>query len=273
VDTVNASFFALDGGAMFGAVPRALWQRQAAPDDENRIRLATRCLLLQHDSGAKVLVDTGMGSRWPTRGQKQFALESLNGLTAGLEACGVATQEITDVIATHLHFDHAGGLVGVDDEGKLQPTFPRARVHIQREHLAWAQQPSLRDRTSFRPADFMPLIEAGLLVEQRGEGEILPGLSVLLSHGHSPAMQMPLLSLDDGRRLCFTSDLIPTLAHVALPWLMSYDNQPLLAVEEKQALLERAAAEEWLLVPDHDPAVELYRVRRQGKAFVPVGLE
>ena len=119
----------------------------------------------------------------------------------------------------------------------------------------------------------MPLVDAGLVVEQQGEGEILPGLSVLLSHGHSPAMQRPLLSLDDGRRLCFPSDLIPTLAHVALPWMMSYDNQPLLAVEEKKAVLERAAEEEWLLVPDHDPSVEIYRVRPQGRAFAPVGLE
>jgi len=264
VGALEVGFFGLDGGAMFGVVPRVQWSRRFPPDESGRIRLLSRCLVLQHDEGRVVIVDSGMGARWTQRARETFAVDeqASGGLVDRLAERGIAREAVTDVIATHLHFDHAGGLVEGGGSA-LRPVFPGARVHVQAEHLEWAKNPSLRDRASFRAADFAPLEEAGLLEVHEGACELQKGLTIRISHGHTPAMQMPLLDPNDGGpQVFFPSDLIPTTAHVPLPWVMAYDNRPLLTVEEKGALLGEASESGWSIVSDHDPEVEAFTVRR-----------
>ncbi len=278
VAPITSSTFALDGGAMFGIVPRPQWSRAFPPDDEGRVRLVARCLLLRHDDGPVVLIDVGMGGRWLGRARATYALETPDGpegMLGVLAKFGVAPSDITDIVATHLHFDHVGGLVATGADRKLEATFPRAKVHVQAEHLAWARSPSIRDRASFRAADFQPIVEAGLLVEHEGAGEILPDLEVRLSWGHTPAMQMPLIrpARGEGSPLFFPSDLIPTSAHIQLPWVMAYDNRPILTVEEKAALFDEAVAEGWVLVFDHDSKVIASRLQRKGARIEAQQLE
>jgi glyoxylase-like metal-dependent hydrolase (beta-lactamase superfamily II) len=268
ITCLEAGFFALDGGAMFGIVPRALWSQKFPPDDDGRIRLAARCLVLRHEAGPIVVVDAGMGQRWRGRAASTFAVEDRHidaegGLVAGLAGLGISREMVTDVVATHLHFDHIGGLVS----HALEPTFPTAKVHVQAEHLAWAKAPSRRDRGSFRPADFRPIEEAGLLEVHEGPGEILPDLEIRVSHGHTPAMHLPLVrsGTEDEPSVFFPSDLIPTTAHVRLPWVMAYDNQPVVTVTEKEEILTEAAAENWVLVSDHDPEVAAFKVEQKGE--------
>jgi glyoxylase-like metal-dependent hydrolase (beta-lactamase superfamily II) len=272
VETIEAEPFVLDGGAMFGIVPRPRWSEVHPPDGAGRIPLAARCLLLRHDGGAVVLVDSGMGTRWLGRARETFQVEDRGGIAAALAARGIPRESVTDVVVTHLHFDHAGGLVETAPDRKPRPTFPAARVHVQARHLAWARSPSPRDRGSFRNADFVPIEEQGLLVVHDGPGEVVPDLPVRLSHGHTPAMQMPLVVSGD-LGVVFPSDLIPTLAHVQLPWVMAYDNQPVVTVGEKEALLVEACDRSWIVVSDHDPRVPAYRVVRDGARFVPVPCE
>lgn len=264
VEILVDRFFALDGGAMFGIVPRTLWSRQHAPDAEGRVRLAARCLLARDGEGRVVLVDAGMGERWAGRARQSYGFDDSPGLLALLEERGLSRDDVTDVVVTHLHFDHAGGLVRGGAGRGLEPAFPRARVHVQAEHLAWAERPSPRDSASFRAADFAPLREAGLLELHEGPGEVLPGLEVRISHGHTRAMQVPVFRGEEST-VVFPSDLVPTASHVLLPWAMAYDNEPLATAAEKAALLEEAGDGGWIVVPDHDPTLEAFRVER-GKA-------
>lgn len=268
IETLDTGAFALDGGGMFGVVPRPLWSRTYSPDDEGRIRLVARCLLARHDEGRIALIDAGIGQRWMRRAREIYAVEEGRGLIRALAERGVAPEQVTDVIATHLHFDHAGGLVEAGPDRKLRPAFPRAKVHVQAEQLAWARDPSPKDRASFRAADYEPIEAAGLLEVHEGPGELLPGIEVRLSHGHTPAMMVPVIA-DDEAGLVFASDLIPTLAHVRLPWIMAYDNEPIRLVREKAALLEEAHERGWTVVLDHEPttpAFVLYREKNELKA-------
>ncbi len=269
VEAISAGSFALDGGAMFGIVPRAHWSKEFPPDEAGRIALTARCLLLRHEAGHVVLVDVGMGTRWVQRARESYAIDEERGLASALEARGLHESSITDVVATHLHFDHVGGLVRRGPDRKPRPTFPDARVHVQAEHLAWAIKPSPRDRASFRAADFRPIEEAEKLVVHEGPSEILPGLSVRLSHGHTPAMQVVVVESGD-HGVLFPSDLIPTIAHVRPAWVMAYDNQPLVTVEEKEALLAEAFEKGWMVVLNHDPKVAAFTMVRDKGRLTPV---
>ena len=266
LEALNDRFFALDGGAMFGVVPRGQWAKVHPPDEAGRIKLAARCLLARHDDGRILLVEAGMGVRWMGRARAAYAVDEGGGLVEALARRGIGREDVTDIVVTHLHFDHAGGLVSGGAGKGLSPTYPRARVHVQAEHLAWAESPSPRDRASFRAADYRPLREAGLLELHEGPGEVVGDLEARVSHGHTPAMQIPVFRGDEGA-VVYPSDLIPTAAHAPLPWVMAYDNQPLVTVEEKRALLEEASAERWVLVPDHDPEIEAFTVHQEGGRF------
>ncbi len=275
VDGLLDRCFLLDGGSMCGVVPRAVWSNTFEPDAEGRIVLAARCLLARHEGGAAtVLIDGGIGNRWAGKARQLFGVEQGPGLINALADISVQREQITDVVMTHLHFDHAGGLVEKSEHGDFKPTFPHARVHIQKEHLAWAMNPSPRDRASFRAADFHPLDQSGLLVCHEGEGEILPDLSVRVSYGHSAAMQLPLLT-DGNKTIAFVGDLVPTSAHIKLTWGMAYDNQPLVIIEEKKKLLAQACEQGWILTAPHDPRLSAFALR-PGKAgnyvAVPVDL-
>lgn len=265
IETLLDGTFALDGGAMFGVVPRQLWQRVCPPDETNRIPLASRLLLLR-GHGHVVLVDTGLGERWDGKLRDIYRIERPSGLLAGLQQRGIDPADVTDVVLTHLHFDHAGGTTRRVD-GRLQLTFPGARHWLQRRHWQWAHAPTAKDTASFRVEDFGLLRSDAELRLLDGEREILPAVRVVPLDGHTTAMQAVLIEGDDGG-LLYVADLVPTVAHLRLPWIMAYDNQPLVTLAEKQRLLQKAARSSWLIVFEHDADVVAARLEMMNDAAV-----
>ncbi len=251
----------LDGGAMFGVVPKALWARRAPPDDRNRIPLALRCLLVEHDDGL-VLIDTGIGNKESGKFIDIYGVENAgqNGRTKledALRELGHGPEDIRWVINTHLHFDHAGG-----DLSREGLAFPRARYVVQKRELDFARHTNERTAGSYLPHNFegvpFELID--------GETEILLGIRGLPTPGHVPYHQSILLE-SGGEKACFVADLVPTSAHLPLPWIMGYDLEPLVTLETRRRLYQRAEAEEWLLVFEHDPQVVSGRLAREHKGF------
>jgi len=259
--------FALDGGAMFGVVPRPLWERTNPADPKNRIDMRLRSLLLR-SADRTVLIDAGMGAKWSGKQRDIYRLDLSRSSTSGsLGALGVSFEDVTDVILTHLHFDHAGGSTVRLEDGTLAPAFPRATYWIQAEHLEWAKAPSERDGASFAPDDFLPLLDAGRLRTVEGEAEILPGVRVLVFHGHTPAMQLPLIR-DEENTVFYCADLIPMHSHLRLPYIMGYDLRPLVTLREKKQILARASKEGWLLFLEHEPWRWLFTVKQEGGRFL-----
>jgi glyoxylase-like metal-dependent hydrolase (beta-lactamase superfamily II) len=265
VEALHDGTFSLDGGAMFGVVPRALWEKQLAPDSRNRVRLALRCLLLRTQDRI-ALIDTGLGDKWDEKQRETFAIERTSTLLTGLAARGIAPEDVTDVVLTHLHFDHAGGVARRDASGALSLSFPRATHHLQRRNWEWAQAPTERDRGSYRPENFELLRGSARLRLLEGACEILPGVHALPTQGHTPGLQCLLLE-GGGRTLLYPADLLPTSAHLRAAWGMSYDLQPLEVMREKRALLQRAAAEGSIVVFEHDPRLQACTVRPDKDGF------
>ena len=260
----------LDGGAMFGVVPRPLWERRIPPDERNRIALGMRCLLVEHERGL-VLIDTGAGNKENARFHDIYGVENAGPggrtlLEAGLARLGHAPEDVALVIDTHLHFDHAGGNTWIDAEGVVRPTFPNARYVLQRGEYQWATHTNERTAASYFPHNFVPVHDAGLFDFVEGECEIWPGIRVLPTPGHVPHHQSVLLTSSDERAF-YAADLIPTAAHVPLPWIMGYDVEPLRTLETKRWVMTRALEEEWLIVFEHDAVVPWGRVRHDGRAF------
>ncbi len=254
---------------MFGIVPKPLWERRITPDARNRIPMVMRCLLVEHDDGL-VLVDTGAGDKDDAKFRDIYGIE--NGGQAGrtqledaLRAAGHAPADVRWVINTHLHFDHAGGDTYRDESGAVRPSFTNARYVVQGGELEFASHPNERTAGSYLAANFSG-IPFQLL---DGEVELLPGLRCLPTPGHTPYHQSVLLE-SDGERACFVADLVPTAAHLALPWIMGYDLEPLVTLETKRRLYQRAEAEGWRLCFEHDAVVASGRLGREGKGFTLV---
>jgi glyoxylase-like metal-dependent hydrolase (beta-lactamase superfamily II) len=251
----------LDGGAMFGVVPKALWARRAPPDDRNRIPLALRCLLIEHADGL-VLIDTGIGNKENSKFNDIYGVDNAgqNGRTKledALTELGHRPDDIRWVINTHLHFDHAGGNLSRDGL-----SFPRARYVVQRRELEFARHTNERTAGSYLAHNF-----AGIPFQFiDGETEILPGIRGLPTPGHVPYHQSILIE-SGGEQACFVADLVPTAAHLPLPWIMGYDLEPLVTLETRRRIYQRAEAEQWLLVFEHDPQVVSGRLARQDKSF------
>ena len=263
---VETGRFALDGGAMFGVVPKTLWEKSNPPDERNRIALAARALLLT-GGGRTILVDVGNGSKFNEKLKAMYRIdESGSNLLGSLRHLGIGPGDVTDVILTHLHFDHAGGST-VRDGTKVRPTFPRARYYVQHAHWEAATHPTERDRASFFEEDFLPLHERGLLEFTTGEDEILPNIRFRIQNGHTTALQCPIVS-DGATTLFYCADLIPVTAHLQLPWIMAYDLRPLTTLEEKRHLLKEAAEQHWILFFEHDPLMAAARVRQGDKGMV-----
>ncbi len=262
---IETGRFALDGGAMFGVVPRPLWEKTNPPDDRNRIAMAARALLVIGD-GRRILVDTGNGDKFDPKFGSIYKMESGRGIiAASLAHHQLTPADITDVILTHLHFDHAGGATCREGE-HVVPAFPNATYYVQQHHWDAALHPSERDRASFVPADYMPLYDAGVLRFIDGEREILPGIRACTVNGHTTALQCPLIS--DGRtNLLYCADLVPLASHLHLPWIMAYDLRPLVTLEEKRKTLETAVMEQWILFFEHDPVLKAGYVQRAGKGY------
>ncbi|NOT07725.1 MAG: MBL fold metallo-hydrolase [Gemmatimonadales bacterium] len=252
----------LDGGAMFGVVPKPLWSKRITPDERNRIPLAMRCLLIEHPAGP-VLVDTAIGDKEDTKfidiyGIEGTAPDGRTRLEASLAEVGVAPEEIRWVINTHLHFDHAGGNTRRGGEGAV-PTFPNATYLVQGGDLEFARHPNERTRASYLPHNFEPIAVAGRWKLLAGDGEVLPGISVRVTPGHVPWHQGVLIR-SGAEALFFVGDLIPTRHHLPLPWIMGYDLEPLRTLESKRALLKQALLEQWWLFFEHDADVAMGRL-------------
>ena len=265
VHTLNTGFFALDGGAMFGVVPKKLWSREHPADEENRIRMALRTLLLKSEDRV-VLVDTGIGNKFPEKYQKIYGIDQgTNPLFDALAKHDVTPDQVTDVILTHLHFDHAGGATYYKD-GELVPSFPQARHWVQSRNLEWAYHPTEKDRASYIQDNFEPLKAAGLFEVRSSAGELMPGISAWVSDGHTIGQQ--LVKISDGETtVVFCADIIPMASHLKLPYIMGYDLQPLVTLEEKRRVLTQAAAEDWILVFEHDPNIVACRIEAGEKNF------
>ncbi len=265
VRTLEAGTLRLDGGAMFGSVPKPLWSRTNPPDDRNRILLAMRCLLLE-GHGRRVLVDDGIGEKSSPKLADIYAIDhSGSALERSLAEAGLAPEEVTDVVLTHLHFDHAGGSTRREG-GRLVPAFPRARYHVQARNLENARRPNPRERASYLAENFEPLAQAGALEAWDGPRAPWPGFELFTADGHTRGQQLVRLSGPEGT-LYYVADLIPTAAHVRIPFVMGYDVAAIETMQEKRALLERAAAEGAWIVLEHDPETALARPRPEGDDF------
>ncbi|MEF8815518.1 MAG: MBL fold metallo-hydrolase [Salinibacter sp.] len=263
---IETGRFGLDGGAMFGIVPKPLWSERIEPDAQNRIPLAMRCLLLVGD-GRVILVDTGIGDTFAgTKYQDLFAVDhSEASLMDSLAARGVGPGDVTDVILTHLHFDHAGGSTRrTDDEPVV--AFPHATYHVQRRHWDWARDPNPKEAQSFQAASFAPIEAAGQLRLVEGETTLLPHVEVSLVHGHTEAQQIVTVR-DSNTTLVYVADLLPTTHHLPPAWTMAYDVRPLQTMDEKKEFLEQAADAEWKLFFEHDPEVATADVERTDRGI------
>lgn len=265
ITLLRESRFGLDGGAMFGIIPRPIWEKTNPADEANRIEMAARNVLIQKGE-KKILIDVGMGENWSKKERSIYKIEDQDpALIQQFQAQGITPEDITDVILTHLHFDHAGGLLKRTEEG-LQPTFPKATHWVQRQNWAWAHYPSQRDQGSYRREDF-DFLGTGDGPELRlvdGIDEILPGIEVLPLHGHTVGMQAVKIKGPEHTYL-FLADLIPTSSHFRAPYVMGYDLAPLKTVEEKKELLYHGIRQDWILLFSHDPFHGIGRVEEDSK--------
>jgi len=254
IDAVETGVLYLDGGAMFGVVPKALWSKLYNPGDElNRIPLSVRPLLIQYDDRT-ILIDTGNGTKMSEKLIKIYGVDiEKSSIAIALQKFNLAPDDITDVILTHLHFDHAGGATNIEN-GKIVPAFKNARYYIQKNHYKWAINPSEKDRASFFRENYEPLMNDGLLELLDGDGDIFGGISVITVHGHTPSMQMVKIT-DDNKTLLYCADLCPTSAHIPSQIGMAYDNYPMLVINEKKQIIPIAYEEKWIVAFEHD----LYR--------------
>lgn len=265
VHAIDTGYFKLDGGAMFGVVPKKIWQKLNPPDDNNLCRWAMRCLLVEMEDRL-LLIDTGIGSKQDDKFRSHFEPHGDASLLGSLRALGYTAADITDVLLTHLHFDHAGGAVDRLPDGRLQPAFPNARYWSNEQHWRWACAPNAREAASFLRENFMPLQEAGQLhfvapPDRHNETDWLPGIRLRWLYGHTEAMMMPIIDWQ-GHTLAYCADLIPSSFHLRMPYVMAYDLRPLLTLEEKQRLLAEAADQGWLLFFEHDPLTACLQLQR-----------
>jgi glyoxylase-like metal-dependent hydrolase (beta-lactamase superfamily II) len=259
-----AGRFRLDGGAMFGVVPKTLWSKLIPADENNRIPMALRTLVVQ-GRGKTVLVDSGGGGGYEEKLEEIYQFESKGGLTGALAALGIAPEDVTDVLVTHLHFDHGGGLVTPSGEN-WRLTFPNASHHVQQVQWKHALSPTARDRASYFKERIEILERERVLVFHEGPWSLAEGLSIFTVNGHTPGQQL-LSASGDGMTLCYCADLIPTSAHIPIPYVMAYDLDPVLAMEEKKELLDKAVAGGWILFFEHDPNIAACRVKREGTRY------
>ena len=267
IQPVTDGRFRLDGGAMFGVVPKSLWEKCCQPDEQNRISLGLNCLLIR--AGRKnILVDTGLGDKEDAKFQEIFAVERIPTLRDSLKMQGLQPEDIHMVVNTHLHFDHAGGNT-VRENGAIVPTFPRAKYFVQGGEYEDAARANERTRASYRRENFTPVAHVDQWEFMDGETELVPGVSVVVTEGHTRHHQSIKIE-SEGQIAFYLGDLIPTVSHLPLPYIMGYDLYPLQTLETKRWVLDRALSENWLLVFEHDPRVLMGRVRKdsEGKFYL-----
>ncbi len=266
IDVIETGIFHLDGGAMFGVIPKNLWGKAYSMGDEfNRIPLEARLMLIRWDDKI-VLVDTGNGSKLHPKIADRYGIDlSKSAVGLHLKQFNIQPEEVTDVLLTHLHFDHAGGAT-VFENKEIIPTFPNAKYFVQKEQYNWGINPSEKDRASYFPENYVPLKEMGMLELIDGDGEIYPGISMINVSGHTKSMQLTKVQ-DAGKSVLFCADLSPTAAHIPIPYVMGYDNEPLKTIEEKKIILPRAYEEGTILIYEHDAFRQASKIISNDKGF------
>ncbi len=247
IDTGNLK---LDGGAMFGVVPKVMWNKKYPADENNLCNWAMRCLLVV-DGERKILIDNGMGTKQDEKFTRHYYLNGEGELHASLHKAGYSAEDITDVLLTHLHFDHVGGSVEYDENGDLRLTFPNAKYWTSAAQWEWAIAPNRRERASFLKENILPIQEHGKLFLIEKEGELFPGIEIRLFHGHTAGQVIPIIDFQ-GRKIVFMADFLPSTAHIPLPWVMAYDTRPLITLDEKREFWEEAIAREYTFFLEHD---------------------
>jgi glyoxylase-like metal-dependent hydrolase (beta-lactamase superfamily II) len=250
--------FRLDGGAMFGVVPKPLWEKRAPADEKNRIRLGLRPLLVQGEK--TLLIDAGIGGKMDAKSVEIFAIDRSRNLDHSLADAGISRAAIDIVLASHLHFDHAGGFTARDESGAVRPAFPRARYIVRTAEWDDAAHPHERNRASYLKENFVPLADAGVLDLVAGDAAIMPGVRVVRTGGHTRNHQIVVIESRDETAV-FAADLLPTTAHVDEPWIMSYDLYPMQTLEFKRTFVREAIDREYLIFFEHDPDVAAGYIR------------
>lgn len=263
--TINTGLFKLDGGAMFGVVPKTIWNKNNPADENNLCTLAMRCLLIE-DQGKLILVDTGIGNKQSEKFLSYYFLHGHDSLDHSLNSLGFHPDDITDVFLTHLHLDHVGGAVVRDNE-TLTPAFKNATYWSNEKHWNWAIDPNEREKASFLKENILPIQESGQLkFIDPADAVFTDHISVRFVSGHTEAMMLPQISYKN-RTLIYVADLLPTIGHIPLPYIPAYDMFPLQTLQEKKAFLEEAADQNYILFLEHDPENECCTVKRTEKGI------
>ena len=266
ISVLETGDFRLDGGAMMGSVPKVLWNKTNPADNQNRIDLALRCLLLD-DGENVVLIESGIGDHNSNKFMEMFKInQSKNALSNTLSDFGYSIKDITDVVLTHLHFDHAGGAVLKGDDGEMYPKFPNATYYISESNWNAAISPSPKDRASYLKENFICLKEKGVLKIISENTTIMDGIETYVVNGHTHGQQLVKVS-DDNDTLIFCSDLIPLKSHIKIPWIMGYDLNAELTMEEKEIFLSKAADNDWILFFYHDPRTIAVKIKKNDRYF------
>lgn len=254
--SIETGLFRLDGGAMFGVVPKTIWQKTNPANENNLILLNMRALLIEY-SNRLVLVDNGLGHKYNDKFKQIYAIEhEVHTLDKSLKKLGFSRDDITDVFLTHLHFDHCGGSTEWNAEkNRYEVAFKNAKFYVQKSHWEWANKPNAREKSSFFVENLQPLAESGQLQLIEGNISLFDNVELLIMNGHTSAMQLPLIAYK-GRKILYTADLIPTHGHVPLPYVMGYDMFPLTTLQEKELVLQQALKENWIFLYEHDPYTE-----------------
>ena len=261
--SIETSEFGLDGGAMFGIIPKVMWEKKTSVDSLNRIKMVTRSLLLVSDSH-KILIDTGNGSKWTKKYLELYNIDlSMYNIDSSLKKYGFTVDDITDVVCTHLHFDHAGGNT-IYHENNLVPTFSNATYWIGEKNWNLANHPSQKDQGSFMECDWEVLAQNNMIMLVKDK--FLPGLEIYFTEGHTDGLMHPVIS-DGNKTLFYGADIFPTAAHIPVPWVMSYDLRPAETIKEKDSLLKKMHDEEWILFFEHDPIYQACTIGVEGKHY------
>ena len=263
--SVETSEFGLDGGAMFGIIPKPVWGKKVSADELNRVNMVTRSLLLVSDE-KKILIDTGNGTKWEEKYKQIYDINTDQyNIEKSLGKYGFSSEQITDVICTHMHFDHIGGNTKIKS-GEVVPTFPNAKYWISEENWKLANHPSQKDAGSFIEHDWKVLAENQMIEIIDGREPFIEGIETFVTHGHTPGLLHPIVS-DGSNKLFYGADIFPMVAHIPIPWVMAYDVQPVVTMEEKQKLLQKMEREDWILFFEHDPHIQACTVHKDGKHY------
>ncbi|MCH8905247.1 MAG: MBL fold metallo-hydrolase [Bacteroidetes bacterium] len=259
--TIDTGMFKLDGGAMFGVVPKSIWNKINPADENNLCSWALRCLFVEIGDH-RILIDTGLGNKQSEKFFSYYEPHGEDSLEGSLNKLGVSMDDITDVVHSHFHFDHCGGTIITDADGKFSPAFKNANLWTSEEHWNWATNPNAREKASFLGDNILPMKESGQLKLAKDGEEIFPGFRLKYVHGHTEAMMIPHINFN-GKTLVYMADLLPSVGHIPLPYIMGYDIRPMITLEEKTSFLEEAVANEYILYFEHDPVNECCTLKQE----------